>query len=242
MLDDPMAYAGDGGLGAALAAAADAGADLSPHGERRAVAAFRAVAHPAPVSTTLMRTPVMTRITRKIAAAPVAALAAAGIVLAGGGLAFAASQGAVHVPFTGHDSRPADAPTASATVNPGVAVTHSPSDEASDASPDASATASPSPSLEGLCVAFQAGAMDKAASNPAFTALQNAAGGTDNVDAYCVGLIGASTHPTAPTHPARPTRAATPHAGPAATPTHPARPTSVPTADVPEEPSRAVTH
>jgi hypothetical protein len=238
MLDDPTAYAEDGGLGAALSAAARAGADLSPRGEQRAVAAFRAGARPEPVST-LGGTPVMTRITRKIAAAPVAA---AGIVLAGGGLAFAASQGAVHVPFTGHDSRPTDAPTASATVNPGIGATHGASDEASDASPDASASASPSPSLEGLCVAFQAGAMDKAASNPAFTALQNAAGGADNVDAYCVGLIGASTHPAVPTHPARPTQAPTPHAGAAATPTHPGRPTSAPTADIPEEPSRAVSH
>lgn len=175
----------------------------------------------------------MTRFTRKIAAAPVAALATAGILVAGGGVALAASQGAVHVPFTGHDNRPADAPSATATVNPGVGQDHAPSGAATEG-PAASATASPSPSLAGLCVAFQAGAMEKAASNPAFNALQDAAGGADGVDAYCTTLIGASTHPT---HPALPTQAATP-GHPA--PTHATeRPTGLPTPDVPEKPSRA---
>jgi hypothetical protein len=166
----------------------------------------------------------MTRITRKVAAAPAAALAAAALVLGGGGIALAASQGAVHVPFTGHDNRSDEAPAAAASVNPGITGTGVPSDDATadvDATPDASPSATPSPSLDGLCVAFQAGAVDKAASNPAFTALQDAAGGADNVAAYCVTRIGEPTHPAAPTHPAKPSQAET-HPAPHATPSHPA--------------------
>ena len=234
MLDDPAAYARDGGLGELLSAAASLPADLAPEGEERAVAGFRAVAHQDSVPT-LGGTPVMTRITRKIAAAPAAVLAAAGMVVAGGGIALAASQGAVHVPFTGHDNRPSDAPSATASTNPGLSgTTAGPSDDATDESPSPHAT--PSPSLEGLCVAYQAGAMDKAATNPAFTALQTAAGGADSVDAYCVDLIGASTHPTAPAHPAKPTQAPTAD-HPVATPTHPVEPTRAP--ETPETPDRA---
>lgn len=181
----------------------------------------------------------MTRFTRKVAAAPAAVLAAVGMVVAGGGIALAASHGALQVPFTGHDNRPADAPSATATVNPGLTRTPAaePSDDATTETSEPSepsASATPSPSLDGLCVAYQAGAMAKAASNPAFTALITAAGGADQVDAYCVSRIGASTHPAKPTHPARPTQVPTPdHAATpqhrAATPTHPAGPTDVPT-------------
>lgn len=229
MLDHPTAHAHDGGVGEALSAVASMPAVLADDGEDRALAAFRAVAHPDPVPTT-RGTPFMTRITRKAAAAPAAALAAAGIVLAGGGIAFAASQGAVHVPFSGHDHRPSQAPSATATVNPGISGTHQaqqPGDEATDTSPSASSSATPSPSLEGLCVAYQAGAMDKAATNPAFTALQSAAGGADGVAAYCVNLIGEPTHPARPTHPAKPTEAATPSHR-VVPPTHPVVPTNAP--------------
>ncbi len=236
MLDDPTAYAGDAGLGAALSAASTPGLEPASRGEERAAAEFRSVAHPDPVPT-LGGTPAMTRFTRKIAAVPAAILAAAGLVVAGGGIALAASQGAVHVPFTGHDNRPADAPSATATVNPGLTHTDEPTDEATDDAADESEGttpgATPSPSLKGLCVAFQAGAMDHAATNPAFTALQTAAGGADNVAAYCVGLIGERSHPT---HPAKPTQAATPHEHPA----HPAKPTHAP--DKPEKPSRVASH
>jgi hypothetical protein len=242
MLDHPAAHAHDGSVGEALSAVVSMPVDLTPDGEERALAAYRAVAHPDPVPTT-RGSSVMTRITRKAAAAPAAALAAAGLVLAGGGIAFAASQGAVHVPFSGHDSRPSDAPSATATVNPGITRTHQtpqPADDATDESPSESLSATPSPSLEGLCVAYQAGAMDKAATNPAFTALQSAAGGADAVGAYCATLIGEPTHPARPTHPAKPTGAATPNrpAAPGhrvAPPTHPVKPTSAP--EVSEAPS-----
>ena len=239
MLDDPTAYAGDTGLGAALSAAATRDAGPASHGEERAAAEFRSVAHPDLVPTP-RGTSTMSRLTRKIATVPAAILGAVGLVVAGGGIALAASQGAVHVPFTGHDNRPADAPSVTATVNPGL--THAddtgddPSDDATDTTDEAQhATpgATPSPSLRGLCVAFQAGAMDHAATNPAFRALQAAAGGADNVAAYCVGLIGERSHPT---HPAKPTQAATPHVRPSH-PSHPTRPTQAP--DKPEKPSRA---
>jgi hypothetical protein len=242
MLDDPTAYAGDTGLGAALSAAATRAAEQASHGEERAAAEFRSVAHPDRVPTP-RGTSAMSRLTSRIAAVPAAILGAAGLVVAGGGIALAASQGAVHVPFTGHDNRPADAPSATATVNPGLTHTDEPTDDATDEATDeategAEATpgATPSPSLHGLCVAFQAGAMDHAATNPAFTALQTAAGGADNVAAYCVGLIGERSHPT---HPAKPTQAATPHVRPSH-PTHPSRPTQAP--DKPEKPSRAASH
>jgi hypothetical protein len=61
-------------------------------------------------------------------------------------------------------------------------------------------SASPSPSLKGLCTAYQAGATDNngnAIHNPAFQALVTAAGGTSKLTAYCTKLIGpAPTHPT----------------------------------------------
>jgi hypothetical protein len=238
MLDHPDGHAGQEGLAALLSAAASTETDLAPQAEESAVAAFRAVAHPEPVPTPGGST-VMTRITRKVAAAPVAALAAVGLLVAGGGVALAASQGAVHVPFTGHDSRPSAAPSAPTTVNPGVGQTHAPSDEATDEAP-AEVSSTPSPSLEGLCVAYQAGAMDKASSNSAFAVLQSAAGGADNVAAYCVGLIGERAHPT---HPAKPTQAATPshpaHPAHPAMPTHPAKPTQAATPDRSGASSRA---
>lgn len=235
LLDDPAAHARDGGLGELLSAAAGRHADLGAEGEERAVALFRSVAHPETVPTP-GGTSVMTRFTRKVAAAPAAVLAAVGMVVAGGGIALAASQGALQVPFTGHDNRPTGAPSATATVNPGLTRTPAaePSDDATPETSEPSASATPSPSLDGLCVAYQAGAMAKAAPNPAFTALTTAAGGADKVDAYCVSRIGASTHPAKPTHPARPTQAPTPDHGAspqhrAATPSHPVRPTAAPT-------------
>ena len=92
--------------------------------------------------------------------------------------------------------------------------------------------ATPSPSLRGLCTAYQAGATannGKALSNPAFSSLVAAAGGKDEVAAYCTKLVGAP-----PTHPAgkpssvpsgKPT--AVPSVAPTAHPT--GKPTALPT-------------
>lgn len=202
-------------------------------GEDRAAALFRTTTGLGPVPITESGS-VMIRLTRKLAALPVAALAAGGLALGGGGLAFAATQGAVHVPFTGHDNRSTHAPAAPSTTNPGL--TGTPGKPAS--TPNAEAThlpsGTPSPSLEGLCHAYQAGAVPQKASNPAFAALSRAAGGASGVGAYCTSLIGPKpAHPTQAATPPipHPTQAATPpvphptHPSQAASPTIPPRPT-----------------
>ena len=78
MLDDPTAYAGDTGLGAALSAAATRDAGPASHGEERAAAEFRSVAHPDLVPTP-RGTSTMSRIASRIAAVPAAVLGAAGL-------------------------------------------------------------------------------------------------------------------------------------------------------------------
>ncbi len=100
----------------------------------------------------------------------------------------------------------------------------------------------PSPSLRGLCTAYQAGVADshgKAMDSPAFSALVTAAGGTDNVADYCTKLIGApSTHPSGePT--SHPTGSPTSHPSgkPTAVPTD-SRPTSVPSGSSSTHPSK----
>lgn len=165
----------------------------------------------------------MTRSIRKLAAAPVLTLGVTGAVLAGGGVALAASHGALQVPFSGHDNRSDHAPSAPGSTNPGLTSTEAASPSAPEAtgSPSVHPTpsASPSPSLTGLCRAFQAGATHDGKTNPAFNALASAAGGAQNISTYCITLIGSPTAhqvatPATPTHPAEPTEAASP--------THPA--------------------
>jgi len=215
ILDRP-GTAGSDALGLLLAAAS-APSRADQRGEDLAVADFRAATHLDQAPTTEGE-PLMIKTVRRMMAAPVAALGAAALVLGGGGIALAASQGALNVPFSGHDNRSDKAPAAPATTNPGL--THAAT--AGPATPESTAThtpsATPSPSLSGLCHAFQAGAADVNHSNPAFDALTAAAGGEANVAAYCTGLIGPATGPT---HPAKPTQAATP--------THPAKPTQAAT-------------
>jgi hypothetical protein len=93
--------------------------------------------------------------------------------------------------------------------------------------------ATPSPSLRGLCTAYQAGATGnsgKALSNPAFKTLVIAAGGTDEVAAYCTKLVDAPrTHPTGKPSSGQPT--GKPTAVPSVAPTsHPTgKPTALPT-------------
>lgn len=210
-------------------------------GEELALSQFRAVTHPRPIPTT--EGSMMSRMTRKIAAAPVAALGAGALILGGGGFALAASQGAV--PFTGHDNRSDHAPAAKASTNPGQVTaaskrashTPSPSDAPTEAADVATPAGTPSPSLRGLCKAFQAGALAKPKTSPAFAALTSAAGGQDQVATYCVTLLATpKAHPTqaaTPTHPAKPAQAATPtkpaKPAQAATPTKKAHPTQAAT-------------
>jgi hypothetical protein len=230
ILDRP-GTAGNDALGLLLAAAS-APTRADQRGEDLAAAEFRAVTHLGQAPTPEGE-PFMIKTVRRMMAAPVAALGAAALVLAGGGIALAASQGALNVPFSGHDNRSDKAPAAPATTNPGLThaatvVPETPETPESTAPHTPSAT--PSPSLSGLCQAFQAGAADVNHSNPAFGALTAAAGGESNVATYCTDRIGAAhtrpakpTQAAAPTHPAKPTQAATP--GQRTVPTQAATPT-----------------
>ena len=227
------------------AAAAPSGA---AEGEERAVSLFRQ----APVR---VRGPLSLR--RRLAALPTAVLAAGALALGGGGgLAIAATHGALHVPFTGHDHRSEQAPAAPSSTNPGLSRT--PGAPAADGSegPGADAThlpsATPSPSLAGLCRAYQAGAVPRKATNPAFAALSSAAGGAEGVTAYCSNLVGTPTHPARPTQAAQPTVRPAPGSTPshtttprvprptqAVTPTPPPKPEQAATPPVPPRPTRA---
>jgi hypothetical protein len=104
------------------------------------------------------------------------------------------------------------------------------------AKPGDAPKATPSPSLRGLCRAYQAGATSnhgKALTNPAFSALVSAAGGKDNLADYCTKLIGAPrTHPTG-----KP--ATRPDGKPSSHPTgepHSGKPAALPTPDHPSGP------
>jgi hypothetical protein len=138
------------------------------------------------------------------------AAAVAVVAVSAGGVALAASTDVLPNPFD----------------NPG----HSTPGQGHTDGPDAT----PSPSLIGLCTAYLAGAgtdHGKALDSPAFTALIEAAGGKDKVEAYCAGrgvtapgsthiTAGPGDHPTGePSHP-----------GPTAHPTgEPSHPTGAPT-------------
>lgn len=76
--------------------------------------------------------------------------------------------------------------------------------------PGASNNDSPNPNLKGLCTAFQARAgnendQGKALESSAFQELVEAAGGTANVEAFCVTLLGQEQETSKP----KPTQAAT---------------------------------
>lgn len=223
MLDNPGAATGDP-VGRLLAAASSPTGASVP-GEDVALAQFQAHTSRAMSATPEGVTPMVSK--RSKITAPIAALVAAGAVVATGGLAFAASQGNVHVPFTGHDNRSANAPAAKATANPGhskptATATTSPT---GSATPKVHPTASPSPSLRGLCKAFQAGATQDGKTNPAFSALTKAAGSQANIATFCVTLLATPKSTAQPTHPAKPTQAANPSHPPK--PTKPAKPSRV---------------
>jgi hypothetical protein len=107
-------------------------------------------------------------------AAPLAAFT----LVAGGGIALAASGGDPAPQAVEHrqEAKP------SATGKPTVKPTEDPTDEPSS-------DASPSPSLSGLCKAYQAGGYAASTKNghvnPAWSALESAAGGADDVGSYC---------------------------------------------------------
>ncbi len=139
--------------------------------------------------------------TKLIAGAAVAAAAT-------GGIALAASQGALHSNGHAHSSTP------TTSVSTDVSATATP-------------TATPSPNMVGLCTAYEAGVKSssgKALDNPAFSALASAAStaGAADVDTYCVTVL--ATAPSAGHVTGKPTdlpTQATEHPG--------GKPTSLPT-------------
>lgn len=203
--------AGGEALAGLLAAAAGPARDSELAGEEQAVTAFRVAAHHIPATQPRRSSMISKLLTLKLALAAV-------LATAGGGVALAAATG--NLPNGG--STPAAQSSASAA--------------ASARSTDHPA-ASPSPSLHGLCVAYTHGvatSKGKALDNPAFTALINAAGGKDNVAAFCKTELASKNKASAASHaPAQPAAShATgqptdhPTGAPASHPT--GRPTSVP--------------
>jgi len=166
-------------------------------------------------------------------------LAGTAVAAATGGVALAAADGhfsphsRLAAPATSSaqptDPAESDSSTDTSPTVPSVpptdgTSTSSSADETSGSAKPASAV--PSPSLQGLCTAYEAGvanAHGKALQNPAFTVLINAAGGLDAVNGYCTTLLSNSpaahpgkpsihpTHPVHPTHPAMPTQAQNTH-------------------------------
>jgi hypothetical protein len=192
-------------LAAVLRAAAGPTRPAELAGRQLAVAAFHhALLHPAETSEkrSMIRTAALKLFTVKAAAV-------AAVVLGTGGVALAASTGAIPTPLNNHH------PVPSASVT-----TPQPGDR-----PQSSAhpgNADPSPSLVGLCRAYTAGAgadHGAALASPAFQALITAAGGKDGVDAFCAKVLATAgpsqnpdaqpsdrpSHPDHPSHPAHPT-------------------------------------
>ena len=118
---------------------------------------------------------------RHTIAAPLAALT----LVAGGGIALAASGGAGPAPQAA-EHRPVADPSPSPTVEPTDEPTDDPTDDPTDGPTE---DASPTPSLTGLCKAARAGGYAASTKNgrvnPAWSALESAAGGASNVDSYC---------------------------------------------------------
>ncbi len=103
---------------------------------------------------------------------------------AAGGVALAASTGALPNPLTDH-------PSVSASASAGADALGKPTVDPSHKGPQGS----PSPSLVGLCHAYMAGAGStngKALESPAFQALITTAGGKDKVDGYCTSVLAAA--------------------------------------------------
>jgi hypothetical protein len=195
-----------------LAAASAPGFPGELAGEAAATNAFLAAVGTNPALSPGRRTMTKSAVVAKLLTLKAAAVAVAAV--SAGGVALAASTNVLPNPF-------APANPAHSTPAPGGPTNR----------PDAT----PSPSLVGLCTAYLAGAgadHGKALESPAFSALITAAGGKDNVDAYCAGrgvTAPGSTHSTSePSE--HPTGQPTTHPGPSEHPTgEPSHPTGEPT-------------
>ncbi|HJQ44777.1 MAG TPA: hypothetical protein VJ870_00440 [Amycolatopsis sp.] len=138
----------------------------------------------------------------KLLTTKIAAAAAATAVVTAGGVAAVAATGNLPSPHGGSSSVETTTSAApSTTADP----THEnqPASSANGEGHDAS----PSPSLEGLCRAYTAGAGSehgKALDSPAFTVLITTVGGKDKVDTYCTALLATPHGDQNQTHAANP--------------------------------------
>lgn len=169
---------GPAGLHQLLAAAAGPGTASELAGETAAVAAFVGAPRENPLPSAPTRRPSMlsTALSKILAAKALAAV----VLLAGatGGVALAAN--ASSAPSSSDEtSASSTAPAGEDTAIPDV-------DPAPG--PDTTTAPSPEPSILGLCRAWSAGATDnpgKAAENPAFRSLVEAAGSVEDVPGFC---------------------------------------------------------
>ncbi|MGW4210245.1 hypothetical protein ACWEIJ_19810 [Lentzea sp. NPDC004789] len=184
-----------------LAAASAPARDRELAGEQVAVAAFRdarLAAAPQRRRPRMLKIALANLLSVKIAGA--AALTA-------GGIALAAATGTLPGQHRVEPTTPVNTNVVSTTSVTSPATSKA-QEEKRDDHP------SPTPSLKGLCQAYTAGAgaeHGKAHDNPAFSALESAAGGADRVPAFCADLLSdqpgkpghAQDKPGRPTHPNR---------------------------------------
>lgn len=186
---DHEGSSGDARVDAILAASTAPATGAELNREADTVAMFRAGRLSTPPAERLT----MIQVTRKrLAAAKVAVAATAAVLLAGGGVAFAASTG--NLPEVLGGGNKSDNGSQHSSQAPGQEGKVKPGKPTPSGSPTGGPAGTPNPSLKGKCQAYQAGATSnpgKAAQNPAFSALADAAGGTDKIAVYCTALIGA---------------------------------------------------
>jgi len=151
----------------------------------------------------------------KIALAKLLTVKAAAIatVAVGGGVAVAATAGALPNPF---DAAPSNASASHSAKPDRTTGPHGP----------------PSPSLAGLCKAYAAkpdGERGKALESPAFRALISAAGGPEKVTDYCIALLPSAKPMAKPSTPAGGKPSTRPTGVPTMKPTgHPGKPSATP--------------
>jgi hypothetical protein len=221
-------------LSKVLAAAAAPAAPRELTGEGLALAEYRAASLD-PIGPPRRTSMLKTTVSKVLAAKLLAASAVA--VLATGGVAVAAATNTLPEPAqrAAHNAFNAPAPHhGKPKHNHGQDKQKAPkSSDANKGSP------APSPSLDGLCHAYQAGVANhhpKKLTNPAFHALVVAAGGADKLGAYCTKLIGApGTHPSDEPDDPEDTSSAHPTGKPSAHPT--GKPSTHPTSKSSEHPS-----
>ncbi|MBQ1051245.1 hypothetical protein KBX50_22570 [Micromonospora sp. C51] len=234
---DPVALSQAGPLAAPLRAARGPARHDEMAGEHLAVAAFRAAADLAPEPRPRRESMLKITLGKLLTVKAAAVVAATGL----GGVALAAGTGTLPNPLVGPTTRPATHAPAAPTATPSHPA--GPADRAG-------ANDGPSPSLVGLCRAYAAGAATnpgKAAENPAFAELVEAAGGAGQVDEYCADAVSEErARPTgAPSGAGRPTTRPTPDTRggtPTSRPDTPAtkRPGGAPTVTVPGAPTGSV--